>query len=196
MINIISDIIVGICLLVLLTAILINFFETKNEVSKEKRSVVETGSMTGFFVLFYLLIRFKIGQLELPEIYMYFLKPLGLIIVILGCYVNIKGRVVLGRNWANQVTIYSDQTLIKTGVYRYIRHPLYGSLIWMFYGACLVYPNYLAFLCNSIIFVPFMYYRAKQEEKLLMEQFDEYKYYKKTTGMLFPKLMSYEKNTD
>jgi len=188
MINIVSDIIVGICLLVLFTAILINFFEAGKEVSKEKKSVVETGSMTGFFILFYLLIRFRIGLLELPEIYAYILKPAGLVIIILGCYVNIKGRKELGKNWANQVTIYEDQQIINTGVYRYVRHPLYASLIWMFYGACLVYPNYLAFLSNTMIFVPFMYYRAKQEEKLLMEQFDEYGNYKKSTGMLFPKL--------
>ena len=91
-------------------------------------------------------------------------------------------------NWANQVTIYKNQQLIKTGVYKYVRHPLYASLIWMFYGACLVYPNYLALIANTILFVPFMFYRAKQEEKLLMERFEEYGEYKKTTGMLFPKL--------
>jgi len=33
-----------------------------------------------------------------------------------------------------------------------------------------------------------MYYRAKQEEKFLQEEFAEYKEYKKKTGMFFPKL--------
>ena len=188
MIDIISDIVVAICLLALFTAIIINFTEAKKEVAKTRKSVVETGSMTGFFLLFYLLIRLKFGYLDFPDRVMYTLKPLGLLLIILGCFVNIKGRMALGANWANQVTIYKDQSLNRTGVYRYIRHPLYGSLIWMFYGACLVYSNYLAFLGTTFIFYPFMYYRAVQEEKMLQDKFEDYKVYKKTTGMLFPKI--------
>lgn len=144
--------------------------------------------MTGFFILIYLLLRFKIGYVETPELISFILKPLGLIILISGTYVNIKGRIDLGLNWANQVTIYTDQKLITTGIYKYIRHPLYGSIIFMFYGACLIYPNYLAFLSNTLIFIPFMYYRARQEETLLKEKFSDHNNYSEKTGMLFPKI--------
>jgi protein-S-isoprenylcysteine O-methyltransferase Ste14 len=188
MIDIISDIIVILCLLTLFTAIIINFFESKSNIQKRKKSVVDTGSMTGFFALFYILLRFKIGYFEISELASFILKPLGLIILIMGTYINIKGRIDLGLNWANQVTIYTDQKLITTGIYKYIRHPLYGSIIYMFYGSCLIYPNYLAFLCNTLIFIPFMYYRARQEEKFLIEKFSDYRDYIKKTGMLFPKI--------
>lgn len=188
MIGIVSNIVVALCLLVLFTAITINFFEAKKEVHKTRRSVVETGSMTAFFLVVYLLIRFNTGRLAIPEKVMYILSPTGLLMMILGCYVNIRGRMALGPNWANQVTLYREQTLVRTGVYRYLRHPLYGSLIWMFYGASLVYANYLAFLGTTFIFWPFMYYRARQEEKLLMEKFSDYMEYIKNTGMLFPKI--------
>lgn len=188
MIGIIVNIIVSICLLALFTAILINFIEVKKEVSKTRKSVVETGSMTAFFVLIYLLIRFSIGKLEIHDMAYYIVIPAGLAMLVLGCYINIKGRMALGANWANQVTLYKDQTLVMTGVYRYLRHPLYGSLIWMFYGASLVYTNYLVFLATTFIFCPFMYYRARQEEKFLMERFSDYKDYKKKTRMLFPRI--------
>jgi protein-S-isoprenylcysteine O-methyltransferase Ste14 len=188
MISIVSDIIVLICLLALFTAIIINFFEAKKEVSKEKKSVVETGSMTGYFILVYILVRLKVGHFDFPETVTYVLNPVGLLMIIAGCLVNIKGRLALGANWANQVTIYQEQTLVRSGVYRYVRHPLYASLIWMFYGASLVYANYLVFLSTTFIFVPFMYYRAKQEEKLLEERFNHYAGYKRSTGMLFPKI--------
>lgn len=98
------------------------------------------------------------------------------------------GRFRLGSNWANQVKIYKNQTLVTHGPYGFVRHPLYASLILMFYGGCLVYPNYLAFLANTLIFIPFMYYRAKQEEILLSKTFKEYKKYQKEVGMLFPKI--------
>lgn len=58
----------------------------------------------------------------------------------------------------------------------------------MFYASSLIYLNYLVFFANSFIFIPFMYYRAKQEEKLLSNKFKEYKNYQKEVGMFFPKI--------
>lgn len=192
----IADIIIFLCLLVLFSAIAINFLKSKKNIRKEKKSMVETGSMTGFFLVFYLLLRFKIGHVAVPELAGYILKPLGLALLMGGTWVNIKGRIDLGANWANQVTIYTDQKLINRGVYKHIRHPLYSSIIFMFYGACLVHPNYLALLSNTFIFVPFMYYRAKQEEKLLTENFPDYLNYKRQTGMFIPKIFKHEANSN
>ncbi len=194
MINLIADIVIVICLLALFTAILINFFERDKSVHKQTKSIVETGSMTGFFLLFYLLVRFRIGAIELREFWQMLLTPAGLLLLIAGTCVNLKGRRDLGKNWANQVTLYTHQQLVEHGVYKYIRHPLYSSIIAMFYGACLVYPNYLAFLSTSLIFVPFMIYRAKQEEKLLTQNLPGYTDYRKRTGMFIPKIIRHERN--
>lgn len=189
MILIIADIIIGICLFVLFTSILINFAESFNKkIKKEKKSIVETGTMTLFFVVFYILIRFKIGELIVNAELRKYSVILGLIFVVVGVVINISGRFNLGKNWANQVKIYDNQTFVKSGMFGIVRHPLYSSLMLMFYGACFVYPNYLAFLANTFIFIPFMYYRAKQEEELLLKTFKEYKQYRKEVGMFFPKI--------
>jgi protein-S-isoprenylcysteine O-methyltransferase Ste14 len=186
---VIANIIIGICLFALFTSIMINFAESKNnEVRKEKKSIVETGTMSLFFIFFYVLIRFRIGEITVDQRYGFFLILIGLFFIVSGCMINIIGRFNLGNSWANQVKIYKGQRIIRTGVYGYVRHPLYSSLILMFYGACLVYPNYLAFLANTLIFIPFMYYRARQEETLLNETFKEYGGYKKEVGMFFPKV--------
>jgi protein-S-isoprenylcysteine O-methyltransferase Ste14 len=95
---------------------------------------------------------------------------------------------LLGKNWANQIKIYSKHTLITKGVYKIVRHPLYASLIWIFYACSVLYLNWLAFLLNTLIFVPMMNYRAKQEEELLEKQFKDYKRYKNKVGRFFPKL--------
>jgi protein-S-isoprenylcysteine O-methyltransferase Ste14 len=189
LILVIADVVIGLCLFALFTSILINFVESKHkEVKKEKRSIVETGSMTLFFIFFYLLIRFKIGAFVVGDFARVSLIIIGLIMIVFGCFVNIFGRFNLGKNWANQVKIYKNQTLVKVGVYRFVRHPLYASIMLMFYGACLVHLNYLAFFSNTFIFIPFMYYRAKQEEWLLSKTFKEYSKYQKEVGMFFPKL--------
>jgi protein-S-isoprenylcysteine O-methyltransferase Ste14 len=77
---------------------------------------------------------------------------------------------------------------VQKGAYRIVRHPLYASLIWVFYGASIVYLNYYAFLLNTFVFIPFMYYRAKQEEELLEKEFSDYNKYTLNVGMFFPKL--------
>ena len=190
MILIIADTIMGICLFALFTSILINFAESSNKkVKKEKKSIVETGTMTLFFIGFYILIRFKIGEIIINTQFRNFFIITGLTMVVFGCIINIAGRFNLGKNWANQIKIYDAHTFTKRGMFRIVRHPLYSSLMLMFYGACFVYPNYLAFLANTFIFIPFMYYRAKQEEVLLLKTFKEYKQYKKEVGMFSPKII-------
>ncbi len=189
MILIIADIIIGTCLFILFTSIMINFAESSGKkIRKEKKSIVETGTMTLFFIGYYILIRFRIGEIAVSAHIRHYLIILGLACVVSGCIINVSGRFYLGKNWANQIKIYDNQTFTRKGVFNIVRHPLYASLMLMFYGACIVYPNYLAFLANTFIFIPFMYYRARQEEKLLSETFNEYRQYKKEVGMFFPKI--------
>ena len=181
--------VVALCTIITFIAVLNNFFDSKSEdkVSKEKKSIVETGSMTLFFVPFYQILKSKIGVIQEIDIYLKLtFILLGTIIVIIGCIVNVIGRLNLGGNWGNQIRIYNDHNLVTIGVYHLVRHPLYASLIWMFYGASLVYMNIIAFLANTLIFFPFMYYRARQEEEMLIKVFPEYKTYKQKTGMFFP----------
>ena len=183
--------ILALAFMIIITSIIINFFEAQNQkkVKKERKNIVETGTMAGFFLFLYLVIRFRIGILENFDIPLRVsLMVAGWIIIAIGVYFNVSGRFKLGTNWANQIRIYKNQSLVTGGVYSQVRHPLYASLIWMFYAVSLIYLNWLAFLLNSFIFIPFMYYRARQEEKLLMEEFKKYKQYKQEVGMFFPKI--------
>lgn len=197
MFEIIINIVIGFCVLAIFTSIIINFVEgcQRKNVKREKKSIVETGTMTLFFLFFYAIIRFHIGTFHISSTPIYYLLSIiGTFIVITGCIVNIRGRFDLGKNWANQIKIYQDHALVKTGVYQLVRHPLYASLIWMYYGCCLVYLNAAALAANTLIFLPFMYYRASQEEKLLTEQFEDYNTYKQNTGMFFPKFRRRSQN--
>jgi protein-S-isoprenylcysteine O-methyltransferase Ste14 len=174
-----------------LLAVLIDFieFQARGGVKRERKSVVATGTMMLFFFGFYSVIRFGAGRVPLA------FSPLkaalmtaGALLVAAGCAVNIKGRFDLGKNWADQIKIYGDHTFISGGAYRFVRHPLYASLVWMFLGASLIYTNWLAFLANAFIFIPFMRHRALLEEELLAKEFPDYETYRSEVGMFFPKL--------
>lgn len=178
------------CTLLVFIAVLVDFiqFQRRGAVKKEKKSVVETGTMILFFLLYYALLRSRTGVLDIAYPWLRdALALFGTASVVIGCFVNIRGRFDLGKNWSNQIKIYDDHSLVSNGMYRIVRHPLYASLIWMFIGASLLYVNYLALMATWVIFIPFMYYRAKQEEMLLEKEFEGYCGYRKKVGMFFPK---------
>ena len=153
---------------------------------KEVKSIVETMSMTLFFIVIGLITNLRIGYYDYKNLY---LDILFLIIYVIGVLFNLIGRYYLGSNWGNNVVIYKDHTLVNKGVYHVVRHPLYASIIWMIYSIGVLFQNYLVIILNTVVFIPFMYYRAKQEEKELIKIFSEYKVYQKYTGMFFPKIL-------
>lgn len=189
-IDFVSAFILSSCVIIIFAVIGINFLESKKQQSKykEKKSIVETGSMIGFFLVYYLVIRLGIGHLDINPKTEIVLNLIGLFVVVVGMAINVLGRVNLSKNWANQIRIYEDHYFVNHGAYGIVRHPLYASLIWMFFGASMVYLNYLALSLNIFVFIPFMYYRTKQEEGELVKQFPEYKDYQKRIGMFFPKI--------
>jgi len=182
--------IVGLCIFSVVAAVAADFlfFQERSDQKKEKKSPVATLTMFLFFFLFYAIERNGWGVLFVENnMVRTAMIIIGLVLMVIGAIVNIAGRFKLGSNWSDNIKIYLGHSLVDTGVYAWVRHPLYASLIWMFFGSALVYSNWLAFLADLLIFVPAMYYRAKQEEKMLSQEFPEYSSYKKKVGMFFPK---------
>jgi len=111
----------------------------------------------------------------------------GTFLVVFGAVINIFGRLYLKGNWANHVKIYEGHKLITGGPYRFVRHPLYSSIIIMLLGGSIAYANWLCVVLILVVFIPSMVYRGKQEEEMLSKEFAEYSTYKQNVGMLFPK---------
>lgn len=181
--------IINLCILAIFISVIANFIlghKRSKDNKQEKKSIVETGTMTLFFIIIYWILKTQTGIINInsPKL-QNVLIIVGIIVMIIGTIINVKGRFNLGKNWANQVTIYKDQTFVRQGVYNYFRHPLYASIIWMFYASSIIYSNYVVFFATTFVFLPFMYYRAKQEEKMLSKRFKEYKQYQKEVGMFF-----------
>lgn len=184
------SVILSACVVILFSSIFIDFFlyNNKSNTKHEKHSRVATGSMIAFYIIYYILMRFNIGKwLRAPDVFFKIQLILGTVMIISGTIINITGRMQLKENWANHIKIYENHTLVTRGGYSYVRHPLYASIILMLYGGCIVYSNWLNVILVSIVFIPAMGYRAKQEEQLLLNEFLEYKDYREQVGMFFPK---------
>lgn len=95
----------------------------------------------------------------------------------------------LGLNWSASLEIRENHSLVDTGVYRYIRHPMYASfLLWGIAQALLLH-NWIYGLFNIISFLPMYIMRVPQEEQMMLDTFGEqYRDYMSRTGRLIPKL--------
>jgi protein-S-isoprenylcysteine O-methyltransferase Ste14 len=117
------------------------------------------------------------------------LRVLGLVLAIfLVPYTYWTGR-VLAENYSYTTEIQEAQTLITTGPYNRVRHPIYSSAIFFLASLVLVSDNWL-FLIVLVLALPGLYNRMKREEKMMMDEFgDEYRAYMEKTGRVFPKVV-------
>jgi protein-S-isoprenylcysteine O-methyltransferase Ste14 len=80
------------------------------------------------------------------------------------------------------------QRVVTTGVFKYLRHPLYMSAILFYLGLIITTASIITFALWIFIFV-FYNFIAGYEEKLMEEKFgEEYRSYKQKTAKWLPKI--------
>ncbi len=104
---------------------------------------------------------------------------------ILLCLIGLWCAFLLNRNFSVLPVPAKSAVLIKTGPYKYVRHPIYTvvlllAVIWIAGKFSIV--NIFVLFALLIVFIIKMNY----EEKLLSEKFVEYKNYKTTSKKLIP----------
>ena len=79
--------------------------------------------------------------------------------------------------------------LTTTGVFRYLRHPLYASFLSCFnFGLAVLLNNWIYIIWAVLIHV-IWHWTIRAEEKLMMQEFPgEYEEYCKVTGRFIPRL--------
>jgi|YelNatPaOPRAMG01_1025707.scaffolds.fasta_scaffold228611_1 protein-S-isoprenylcysteine O-methyltransferase Ste14 len=93
----------------------------------------------------------------------------------------------LGRFFTVAVTVASDQTLVKHGPYRWLRHPAYSGSILSLVGFPLAIGTWAGGLAVFIFSLVGYFYRVQIEEKALLNVFgEEYREYMQRTWRLFP----------
>jgi protein-S-isoprenylcysteine O-methyltransferase Ste14 len=94
----------------------------------------------------------------------------------------------LGRNWSATLQILGQHSLVTTGIYRHIRHPMYTAhLLWAIAQGLLL-SNWLAGWAFLVLSIPLYVVRIPKEEKMMLEHFgEEYREYQSRTGKLIPR---------
>jgi protein-S-isoprenylcysteine O-methyltransferase Ste14 len=146
--------------------------------------VVIAGSLLlPFLYLFTPLLAF--ADYDLPR----FAPWCGAAIMVAAIWLFWRSHADLGSNWSATLEVRKDHQLVRHGVYRFIRHPMYAS-IWLWgIAQGLLLPNWLAGWSALATFAPLYFLRTPREEEMMSEYFGaEYRDYMAQTGRLVPRL--------
>jgi protein-S-isoprenylcysteine O-methyltransferase Ste14 len=109
----------------------------------------------------------------------------GALLLVAGGLLAVAGIFKLGANLTAVPYPRDEATLIATGPYRLVRHPIYGGGVLMAFGWALWVHGWLT-IGYSIILLVFFDVKACREEQWLQEKFPDYGTYKKRVRKLIP----------
>ena len=108
----------------------------------------------------------------------------GFVVILLSIVINLMARQELARNWSPLAGTNTEQSLIKTGIYAYIRHPIYTSALLLSLGFALIVSSPWGLALFILALIAFVV-RINAEEKALLAKFGvEYQEYAQKTGAL------------
>jgi protein-S-isoprenylcysteine O-methyltransferase Ste14 len=117
--------------------------------------------MLGFFLSFVKAGSFPRGA-QLPVF------VIGVALMILGSLLRRWCFRTLGQYFTGDVKARADQPVIRTGPYRFVRHPSYTAGIMMFTGIGLALGSWFSFLLIMIASIATYWYRVTIEERALL----------------------------
>lgn len=93
----------------------------------------------------------------------------------------------LGHNWSVSLDLRERHTLVTTGVYALVRHPMYTGFWLMALAQALLLPNWVAGPAGLVGFGILFFGRVRREEEMMIDAFgDEYRAYMRRTSRVIP----------
>ena len=144
-----------------------------------------------------------IGSLLLPVLYLFtpllafadyrlpvFAPWLGTALMIAALWLFYRSHADLGSNWSVTLELHKGHQLIRRGIYRSIRHPMYMSILLWGLSQGLLLRNWLAGWSALATFSVLYAVRTPREERMMIEFFgEEYLNYMRQTGRIFPRIV-------
>jgi protein-S-isoprenylcysteine O-methyltransferase Ste14 len=151
-----------------------------------RESSILAFALLGLFVIpaVYALIGFP-ASLDRPFIPS--IAWLGLVTLCAALWLFRRSHVDLGQNWSISLEVRERHALVKTGVYRLIRHPMYSSFFLLGLAQMLLLSNWFAGASGLLGVGVFYVFRVRQEERMMLGCFgNDYLGYMAHTKRLIP----------
>jgi protein-S-isoprenylcysteine O-methyltransferase Ste14/rhodanese-related sulfurtransferase len=110
---------------------------------------------------------------------------IGAVLGLTGLFLGILSFLALGRNFRVYAAPRRSGALIQTGVYKYVRHPMYSGVVLGLAGYVLCFGSYFFILTWAAVAVLYVL-KGVKEEAILLEKFPEYDEYRKRTWRFIP----------
>lgn len=94
----------------------------------------------------------------------------------------------LGRNLTDTVVTRKQHTLVTSGPYRWVRHPLYTLAVLLGVASSLAAANWFFVVAGGLMFLLLAIRTRKEEENLIARFGDDYRNYMQRTGRFLPRL--------
>lgn len=94
----------------------------------------------------------------------------------------------LGLNVTDTVAVRRNNTLVQTGPYRWVRHPMYGALALMFGAISLLCAKWPVALLGSVTLALLVRRTTLEEARLIEHHGDHYRAYMRLVGRFFPRI--------
>ncbi len=115
------------------------------------------------------------------------LSGIAILIAVASLWLALSAIRELGRQWSLTARLVEGHTLVTTGVYDYVRHPIYTAMLGMLLATGLVMSHWIGMIVAVIIFYIGTKIRTNLEEGLLRNQFgEEFESWKKRVPGLIP----------
>jgi protein-S-isoprenylcysteine O-methyltransferase Ste14 len=115
------------------------------------------------------------------------MQTAGLALILIAVVLLVWSRIHIRGQYSGHVEVKTDQQLVTSGPYRFIRHPSYCGLLLMSLGVAVGYASLIGLAGFVFLLVPGLVYRIRLEERLLVAQFGaDYREYASHTRRLLP----------
>lgn len=114
-----------------------------------------------------------------------YVKYISLIIASVGLLIVFIAIIQLNKNLTPFPTPKENGTLIQTGLYKFVRHPVYSGIIITAIGFGCYNGSLFKTAIGFALWLLF-YFKSGYEEALLKRHFKDYAEYQKSTYRLFP----------
>jgi protein-S-isoprenylcysteine O-methyltransferase Ste14 len=103
-----------------------------------------------------------------------------------GLVFSIWARFYLGGNWSANVTLKQGHTLVRSGPYRIVRHPIYAGFLCAILGTAIAIGEWRGLLALPLAAASW-HFKAAKEERLMVQQFgEEYERYRREVKSVIP----------
>ncbi|HEX8373436.1 MAG TPA: isoprenylcysteine carboxylmethyltransferase family protein [Chthoniobacterales bacterium] len=111
----------------------------------------------------------------------------GVVLALASFVIRRAAIAALGKFWSLHIEIRENHQFVRSGPFRWMRHPTYFSMILELLSAIIILGTVWTAALAFLVFIPALVMRMSKEEAALVSKFGaEYQSYQRGTPILFP----------